>query len=59
MEFRVAETEKYMRGSTVQASYKPAKLENGLEVTVPPFVEPGSIIKIDTRDGTYIERVSK
>ena len=59
MEFRVAETEKNMKGSTVQASYKPAKLENGLEVTVPPFVEPGSIIKIDTRDGTYIERVSK
>jgi elongation factor P len=43
----------------VQASYKPAKLSNGLEVMVPPFIEAGNIIKIDTRDGSYIERVSK
>jgi elongation factor P len=59
MEFVVAETEKNMKGSMVQASYKPAKLEGGLEVTVPPFIEPGNVIKVDTRDGTYIERVSK
>lgn len=59
MEFKVVETEKTMKGSTVQASYKPAKLEGGLEVTVPPFIEEGAIIKIDTRDGSYIERVSK
>jgi elongation factor P len=59
MEFLVTETEKNMKGSTVQASYKPAKLESGLEVTVPPFIEPGNTIKIDTRDGSYIERVSK
>ena len=59
MEFVVAETEKNMKGSMVQASYKPAKLEGGLEVTVPPFIEPGNIIKVDTRDGSYIERVSK
>jgi elongation factor P len=59
MEFVVAETEKNMKGSMVQASYKPAKLEGGLEVTVPPFIEPGNVIKVDTRDGSYIERVSK
>ncbi len=59
MELKVLETEKYMKGSTVAASYKPAKLENGLEVSVPPFIESGNIIKIDTRDGSYIERVSK
>jgi len=59
MEFKVVEAEKYMKGSTVQASHKPAKLENGLEVMVPPFIEPGSVVKIDTRDGSYIERVSK
>jgi len=28
-------------------------------VTVPPFIEPGNVIKVDTRDGSYIERVSK
>jgi len=59
MEFKVAETEKTMKGSTVQASYKPAKLECGLEVMVPPFIEEGTVIKVDTRDGSYIERVSK
>ncbi len=59
MEFTVVEAEKYMKGSTVQASYKAAKLDNGMEVMVPPFVEPGAIVKIDTRDGSYIERVSK
>jgi len=59
MEFKVVETEKTMKGSTVQASYKPAKLAGGLEVSVRPFIEEGTIIKIDTRDGSYIERVSK
>lgn len=59
MEFEVAEAEISMKGATVQASYKPAKLDNGMEIMVPPFIEPGSIIKIDTRDGTYVERVKK
>jgi len=59
LEFEVAETEKTLKGATVQASYKPAKLSNGMEVMVPPFIEPGNIIKVDTRDGSYIERVSK
>ena len=59
MEFEVEETEKSMKGATVQASYKPAKLSSGMEIMVPPFIEAGSIIKIDTRDGSYIERVSK
>ncbi|MCP5106923.1 MAG: elongation factor P [bacterium] len=59
MEFEVVEAEISMKGATVQASYKPAKLDNGMEIMVPPFIEPGSILKIDTRDGTYIERVKK
>ncbi len=59
MQFTVVEAEKYVKGSTVQASYKPAKLDNGMEVQVPPFIEPGAVVKVDTRDGTYIERVSK
>jgi len=59
MEFEVVETEKYIKGATAQSSYKPAKLENGLEITIPPFVEVGDIVKIDTRDGSYIERVKK
>lgn len=59
MEFEVAEAEKSIKGATVQASYKPAKLSNGLEIMVPPFIDEGNVIKVDTRDGTYIERVSK
>ncbi len=59
MEFEVVETEKYIKGATAQASYKPAKLDNGLEITVPPFIEVGDIVKVDTRDGSYIERVKK
>ncbi len=59
MEFKVIETEKSIKGATVQSSYKPAKLENGMEVMVPPFIESGNSVKIDTRDGSYIERISK
>lgn len=59
LEFEVVETEKSLKGATVQASYKPAKLENGLEIMVPQFVEVGNVIKIDTRDGSYIERINK
>jgi len=59
MEFEVVEVEKSIKGATVQASYKPAKLSNGMEVMVPTFIEEGNIIRVDTRDGTYIERASK
>jgi elongation factor P len=59
MEFEVVEAEKSIKGATVQASYKPAKLSSGMEIMVPPFIEEGCIIKVDTRDGSYIERVSK
>jgi len=59
MEFEVVETEKSMKGATVQASYKPAKLNSGMEIMVPAFIETGNVIKVDTRDGSYIERVSK
>jgi elongation factor P len=59
LEFEVVETEKTMKGATVQASYKPARLSNGLEVMVPSFIENGNWIKVDTRDGSYVERMSK
>ncbi len=59
MEFEVVECEQSMKGATVQSSYKPAKLSNDMEIMVPPFVDTGMVIKVDTRDGSYIERVSK
>jgi len=55
---RIVETEPGMKGATASASYKPAKLETGLLVQVPQFVEAGTVIKIDTRDDSYLERVS-
>jgi elongation factor P len=55
---KIVETEPGMKGATASASYKPAKLETGLVVQVPQFVESGTIVKIDTRDDSYLERVS-
>jgi len=52
----IVETEPGMKGATASASYKPAKLETGLIVQVPQFVEAGTKIKIDTRDDSYLER---
>lgn len=52
----VVETEPHMRGATATASFKPAKLSTGLVVQVPQFVEIGDKIKVDTREGKYIER---
>ncbi len=54
---KIVQTEPGLKGATASASYKPAKLETGLVVQVPQFVEAGTIIKIDTRDDTYLERV--
>ncbi len=54
---RIVETEPGVKGATATASYKPAKLETGLMVQVPQFVEAGIVIKIDTRDDSYLERV--
>jgi elongation factor P len=53
---RVVETPPGVRGDTASGGEKPAKLETGLEVKVPLFVNPGDLIKVDTRSGKYIER---
>jgi elongation factor P len=57
MEMKIAQTEQSMRGATAAASYKSAIMENGLVVSVPPFVKEGDVIKIDTREDKYLERV--
>lgn len=60
MEIEVKETQPGVRGDTAQGgATKPATLETGLVVQVPLFVNEGDLIKIDTRDGSYIERVKK
>lgn len=60
MELEVKETPPGFKGDTAQgAGNKPATLETGLVVQVPLFVAEGDIIKVDTRESTYIERVKK
>jgi elongation factor P len=56
MVLTVAETEPAMRTATVSASPKRAVLETGLEVRVPQFINTGDKVKIDTRDGSFVER---
>ena len=54
---KIVETDPGLRGDTVSGGSKPAKLETGGSVQVPVFVENGTVIKVDTRTGTYVERV--
>lgn len=58
VELRVTESEPGVRGDTVSGAMKPATLETGLTVKVPLFIERGDVIRVDTRDGSYIERVA-
>ena len=57
VELAVAETEPGFKGDTASSVTKPAKLETGLVVQVPLFINQGDILKIDTRTGKYLERV--
>jgi len=54
----VAQTDPGLKGDTASGSTKPATLETGLVVSVPLFVSTGDAIKVDTRTGEYIERVT-
>jgi elongation factor P len=57
VELKVIETGASLKGSTVTAQNKEGKLETGITVGVPSFIKEGDTIKVDTRSGTYIERV--
>ena len=54
----VVQTEPSVKGDTVTNITKPAKLQTGLEVKVPPFIKEGDKVKVDTRSGEYIERAN-
>jgi len=56
VELQVVDTDPGFKGNTATGGTKPAKLETGLTVQVPLFVNNGDIIKVDTRDGSYLER---
>jgi len=54
---RVIKTDTWVKGDTSKADYKPATLETGYVLRIPPFVEEGELITIDTRSGEYSTRV--
>ncbi len=56
MELTVTRTEPTLKGATVSNVNKPATLENGATITVPPFVNEGDRIRVDPTEGRYIER---
>jgi len=57
VELTVTDTAPAIKGATAQAQLKPATLETGVQVQVPPYIESGERVRIDTRDGRFVERV--
>ena len=53
----VTEADPTIKGATAQAQLKRAVVETGVEIQVPPYVEAGEMVRIDTRDGHFVERV--
>ena len=58
VELKVEYCEPGARGDTATNVTKPVKLETGAEILAPLFIQMGNVLKIDTRTGEYIERVS-
>ena len=54
---KVETTDAALKGQTVSSSYKPAILDNGLSVQVPPFIEAGDTIVVDTRNLEYLKKI--
>jgi len=57
VELKITETDPGYKGDTATGGTKPATLETGVTIQVPFFVNPGDVIKVDTRNGTYLERI--
>tara|TARA_B100001758_G_C17904667_1_gene350423 strand:- start:133 stop:570 length:438 start_codon:yes stop_codon:yes gene_type:complete len=54
---KIETTDAALKGQTVSSSYKPATLKNGLSIQVPPFIESGDNVVIDTRNLEYVKKV--
>ena len=54
---KIDTTDVALKGQTVSSSYKPATLDNGLNIQVPPFIESGDEVIIDTRTFEYIKKI--
>ncbi len=59
VDLRVTECDPVIKGATAKAQLKSAICETGLEVQVPPYLAPGEMIRVDTRDGHFIERAKE
>ena len=53
----VESTDAALKGQTVSSSYKPATLDNGINIQVPPFIESGDEIIVDTRTIEYVKKI--
>lgn len=53
---KIVEADPVVKGQTASSSYKPAKLENGASILVPPHIEAGIRVVVDTQSGEYVER---
>lgn len=58
-QLKIVYTEPGLKGDTATNTLKPAKLETGVEIRVPLFINEGEIIEVDTRDGSYVNRVKQ
>ena len=56
VDLKIIETDPSLKTATVTSSYKPAIVETGLKIQVPPFISEGEVVRIDTSDGKYLER---
>ncbi len=54
---KIDRTDAALKGQTVSSSYKPATLDNGLNIQVPPFIESGDSVVIDTRNLEYVKKI--
>tara|TARA_B100000575_G_scaffold192170_1_gene155073 strand:- start:266 stop:577 length:312 start_codon:yes stop_codon:yes gene_type:complete len=54
---KIETTDAALKGQTVSSSYKPAILDNGLNIQVPPFIEAGDEVIIDTRNLEYVKKI--
>lgn len=59
IDLRIVQADPWVKGDTASGDTKPATLETGYVLQVPPFVEEGEKVRIDTRTGQYVERVKE
>ena len=59
IDLKIIKADPWAKGDTASGDSKPAKLETGYVLNVPPFIQEGELIRIDTRTGEYVERVKE